>query len=89
MVRTRSGVGNADENRNQLLVIEQAPIVAATPEPITMAGVQAMIRTMLAEQRDEMRQMLHDNRDEPIIPIEEPELIPEQSEEGNNSRIMS
>ena len=33
--------------------------------------------------------MLHDNRDEPIIPIEEPELIPEQSKEWNNSRIMS
>ena len=89
MVRTRSGVGNADENRNQPPVIEQIPVVAAAPEPITMAAVQAMIRAMLAEQREEMRQMLHNNRDEPIIPIEEPELIPEQSEEGNNSRMVS
>ncbi|KAL7618843.1 hypothetical protein Lser_V15G00012 [Lactuca serriola] len=89
MVRTRSGVGNADENRNQPPVIEQIPVVAAAPEPITMAAVQAMIRAMLAEQREEMRQMLHNNRDEPVIPIEEPELIPEQSEEGNNSRMVS
>ena len=89
MVRTRSGVGNADENRNQPPVIEQIPVVAAAPEPITMDAVQAMIRAMLAEQREEMRQMLHNNRDEPVIPIEEPELIPEQSEEGNNSRMVS
>ena len=33
--------------------------------------------------------MLHENRDKTIIPIEQPELIPEQSEEGNNSRPMS
>ena len=42
MARTRSGVGNANENRNQQPqppVIEQAPVIAATPEPITMAGV--------------------------------------------------
>ena len=44
---------------------------------------------MLAEQREEMRRMLHENRDEPTMPIEQPELIPEQSEEGNYSRPIS
>ena len=91
MARTRSGVRNANGNRNQQpLVIEQIDVVVeATPKPITMAGVQAMIRAMLAEQREEMRWMLHENRDEPTMPIEQPELIPEQSEEGNYSRPVT
>ena len=58
MVRTRSGVGNADENRNQPPVIEQIPVVAAAPEPITMAGVQMMIHTMLDGQMDDTRRLL-------------------------------
>ena len=58
MVRTRSGVGNADENRNQPPMIEQIPVVAAAPEPITMAGVQLMIQTMLDRQIDETRRLL-------------------------------
>ena len=72
MARTRSGVANAIGNRDQEpqpQVVEQVPVVGATLEPMTMAGVQAMIRAMLAKQSDEMRQMLHDNRDEPIIPL--------------------
>ena len=52
MVRTRSGVGNADENRNQPLVIEQIPVVAAAPEPMTIARVQLMIQTMLNRQME-------------------------------------
>ena len=64
MVRTRSGVGNADENRNQPPVIEQIPVVAAAPEPITMAGVQMMIQTMLDRQMDETRWLLQQNREE-------------------------
>ena len=88
MARTCSGNVNANENRNQPPVIQQIPVVVEdVPEPITMAGVQAMIRTMLAEQREEMRRM--SNRDEPTMPIEQPELIPEQSEEGNYSRQVS
>ena len=58
MVRTRSGVGNTDENRNQPPVIEQIPVVAAAPEPITMAGVQMMIQTMLDRQIEETRCLL-------------------------------
>ena len=88
MARTRSGAGNANGNRNQPPVIQQIPIVVEdVPEPITMAGVQAMVRAMLAEQREEMRRM--SNRDEPTMPTEQPELIPEQSEEGNYSRQVS
>jgi len=50
MARTRSGVANANGNRDQEpqpQVVEQVPIVGAAPEPMTMAGVQAMILMML------------------------------------------
>ena len=47
MERTRSGAGNANENRNQPPVIERVAVIAAAPEPITMADVQMMIQTML------------------------------------------
>ena len=71
-------------------MIEQIHVVVeVAPELITIAGVQAMIQAMLAKQREEMRRMLHENMDEPTMPIEQPELIPEQSEEGNNSRHVS
>ena len=43
-------------------------------EPITMAGVQAMILAMMVEQRDERRRMSRDNRDEPTTPVVQPEL---------------
>ena len=53
MARTRSRVGNTNRNRNQPPVIQQIPVVVEdVPEPITMAGVQAMIQTLLAEQRE-------------------------------------
>ena len=70
MVRTRSGFGNANgnANANQRHVIERSTEVAAAPEPITMAGVQELIRAMMEEQREEMRQILL-NRDEPIVAI--------------------
>ena len=85
MVRTRSGVGNADENRNQPPVIEPIPVVAAAPEPITMAGVQLMIQTMLDRQMDETRRLLQQNREELSIRVEEPELNEGHSEGGNFS----
>ena len=88
MVRTRSGVGNTDENRNQPPVIEQVPVVAAAPEPITMAGVQMMIHTMLDRQMDETRRLLQQNREEISMLIEQPELTEEHSEGGNFSGIV-
>ena len=71
---------NRNTNGNQQpqpQVIERAPKVASTPEPIMMAGVQAMIQAMMVEQREEMRQMLLNNSDKPILPIVQPELIAE------------
>ena len=65
------------------------PIVEAAPEPITMAGVHAMIQAMMDEQREEMKQLLLNNRSEPSIPVEQPELNDGQSEEGNYSRTIS
>ena len=55
-------------------MIEQIPIVVDALELVIMAGVQAMIQAMLIEQREEMRQMFHENRNEPTMPIEQPEL---------------
>ena len=46
MARTRSGAANANGNKDQQpqpQVVEQVPVVEAAPEPMTMAGVQAMI----------------------------------------------
>ena len=72
MVRTQSGLGNGNQQLEPS-AIERAPEVAATPRPITMEGVQAMIRSTMAEQREEMRQIFL-NRDEPTISIVQPEL---------------
>ena len=85
MVRTRSGVGNADENRNQVPVIEQIPVVAAAPEPMTMAGVQVMIQAMLNNQMEETRRLIRQNREELSIRVEEPEVNGGHSEGGNYS----
>ena len=91
MVRTQSGFGNANrnDNANQRPMIVRTPEVATTPELISIAGVQAMIRAMMAEQRDEMRQMLGINRDEPTVVMVQLELNEGQSEEGNYSQTIS
>nr|KAJ0213759.1 hypothetical protein LSAT_V11C400190290 [Lactuca sativa] len=52
---TRSGAANANGNRDQQpqpQVVEQVPVVGAAPEPMMMAGVQAMMQMMLDRQRD-------------------------------------
>ena len=78
MARTQSRFRNANGNVNQCPVIEHAPEVTTAPEPITVVAVQAMIRDMMAEQREDMRQMFVD-RDEPTLPIVQHELNIEQS----------
>ena len=89
-MRTLSGLGNAIGNQqSESQVIERAPEVVAAPNPITMVGVQAMIWVMMVGQREEMRQMLLNNKDEPTIPVVQPELNIEQSEEGNYSQTVS
>ena len=86
MARTRSGVGNANGDRNQQpLVAEQIPVVVTAPEPITMVGVQAMIQMMLDRQMEETRRLLQQNREERTVPIEQPELNDGQSEGENYS----
>ena len=67
MARTRSGNVNANGNRNQPPVIEQIPVMEATAEPVTMAGVQAMIQAMLDRQMEETRRLLQQNREEATI----------------------
>ncbi|XP_052622666.1 glycine-rich protein 2-like [Lactuca sativa] len=49
-----------------------------------MAGVKAM----MVKQREEMRQLLLNNKSEPSIPVKQPELNDDQSEEGNYSRSV-
>ena len=68
-------------------MIERAREVVAAPKAITMVRVQAMIQDMMAEQWGKMRQMLL-NRDEPTMPVEQPELNEGQLEEGNYSRTV-
>ena len=79
MVRTRSGAGNTNGNRNQPPVLEEVPVAGAAPEPMTMAGVQAMIQMMLDRQMEETMRLVQRNRDEPTIPVEQPELNDGQS----------
>ena len=69
-------------------MIEQIPVVAAAPEPITMAGVQMMIQMMLNRQMEETRHLLQHNRDEPTVPIVQPKLDEELSEEGSYNHTM-
>ena len=90
MARTRSGAGNANRNQQpQPQVMEQVRITEAALEPITMAGVQAMIQEMIVEQREEMRQLLLNNRSEPSMPVEQLEFNDRQSDEGNYIRTVS
>ena len=68
---------------------ERVSVVAVAPEPITMAGVQAMIQMMLDHQIEETRCLLQQDTDEPVMPVEQPELNIEQSDEGNYSQTVS
>ena len=88
MARTRSGVGNANGNRNQPPMIKQIHVVVAAPEPITMDGVQALIRMILDHLMEETRRLLQQNQEELTVPIEQPELNDGQSKEGNDSRTV-
>ena len=75
MARTRSGNVNANGDRNQPPVVQQIPVVEeVAPEPVTMAGVQAMIQAMLDHQMEETGHLLQQNREETTIQIEHPEL---------------
>ena len=64
-------------------MIERVPVVVEAPEPMIMARVQAMILTMLDCQMEETRCLLQQNREEPSMSIEQPELNEGHSEGGN------
>ena len=82
MARSRSGARNPNRNQQpQPQVVEQVSIAGAALELITMARVEAMIHAMMDEQREEMRQLLLNNMSEPSMPVEQPELNDDQSEE--------
>ena len=68
MARTHSGNVNANGNQNQPPVIEQIVVVVAAAEPITMAGVQALIQMMLDRQMEETRRLLQQHREELTMP---------------------
>ena len=88
MVRTRSGLGSGNQ-QPEPQVIEHEPEVVATPKPIMMAVVQAMIQIMLDSQMEGIRRLLQHNKDEPTMPVEQPEMNFEQSDEGNYSQTVS
>ena len=87
-MRTQSGLGNGNQQPLPR-VIKRTPEVADTPEPMTTTRVQEMIWAMMARQMEEMRQMLRNYRDDPTMPIVQPELNEGQSEEGNYSQTVS
>ena len=87
MVRTRSGLGN--DNGPWCGVIEHAPEAVLVVEPFTTSRVQAMMRSIMAEQREEMRRLLHDIGREPTTPVVQLNLNKEQSEEGNYNWTVS
>ena len=77
MAITRSGAANANGNRDQQpqpQVVEQVPVAGAAPEPMTMAGVQAMMQMMLDRQMEETRRLLQQHREETMMPVEQPVL---------------
>ena len=88
MVITRSRLGNVDQNPEPH-VLEHSPEAVPVVKPVTMEGVQEMIWARMAKQREEMRQMLCDNRDAPTKSIMQPDLNTEQSKEENYSRSFS
>ena len=47
-----------NENMSQPPVVEQVVVVAVVPEPMRMAGVQAMIQMMLDRQMEETKRLL-------------------------------
>ena len=66
MVRKQSVLGNSNENRQPMpeQVIGHEPVVTPVPEPITIAGVQKMMRTMLDQEIwRRQRQLLQKNND--------------------------
>ena len=48
-----------------------------------------VIRALLAEHREGMRQLIRENEREPTMPIVQPELNEEMVEEGNYSQTVS
>ncbi|XP_023729218.1 uncharacterized protein LOC111876887 [Lactuca sativa] len=68
MVSTRSRFGSGNP-QPEPPVIEHVPEVAAAPRPITMAGVQAMVRIMLDQQMDETMRLLQRSKDELTVPV--------------------
>ena len=76
MVRTRSGPGNDNKSlQPEPRAVEHVPKVVPVVEGVTME----MLRALLVEQRDEMRQLLWENGREPTVPAEQPELNGGQS----------
>ena len=66
-------------------MIERSPKEVPVVEHVTMT----ILRALLAEQRQEMRQLIRENGIEPTMPIEKPDLNMKQSKEGNYSMTIS
>ena len=55
-------------------MIGHAPVASPALEPITMAGLQAMMKDMLDRPMEETRQLLRENKDERTAPVVQSEL---------------
>lgn len=86
MRRTQSRLGNDNKNQQpEPRIVEHALEAMLAPEPIRMA----IIRALLVEQMEEMQRLIQKNGREPTVPVMQPKLNEEKSEEGNYSRTMS
>ncbi|XP_052627652.1 uncharacterized protein LOC128134215 [Lactuca sativa] len=68
MESTQNGLGN-DNPQLDPHVIESVSEITAAPEPITMAGVQAMVQTMLDQQMEETKRLLQQSKVELTVPV--------------------
>ena len=86
MARTRSRLGNSNKNQQpKPPVVEHAPEAVSIVEPVTMV----MIRALLVEHGEELRELIRENIREPIASVMQCELNEYHLDEGNYSRTVS
>ena len=67
-MNTQSGFGDSNPQPKPQ-AIERTREVEVAPEPITMEGVQAMVRMMLDQQMRETRCLIQQSKDELTVPV--------------------
>ena len=86
MVRTHSGLGNGNGNQQS-----DPPVVEHVHGaiPVVKPVIMEMLKVLLAEQREEMRQLIQEIGRQPTMSVIRHELNEEQYKEGNYIRTVS